>query len=304
MASPIVSMSASAPPLLPFPPPDCETPVNRQLHSVFKTIAAPYSSIHKASGSVRYSAFLATRSPLGSADFPTCSASSIVLDRLSGRHRTSYSLDAAEHSARLTLSCPRMLLPLAKLSDSCGKRGKPQGLMNFFPDDWSRFIRIALMSVFAYAALVVLLRISGKRTLSKMNAFDLVVTVAMGSMLATVILTKDISLVEGLTAFAILIFLQFVVTFLSVRSAAVSRFVKSEPCLLLHNGRFLHRALLSQRVTEDEVRAAVRSQGIADLASVAAVILETDASFSVIASSDNSTGSALAGVAECPSDSH
>ena len=84
--------------------------------------------------------------------------------------------------------------------------------------------------------LLLLLRVSGKRTLTKMNAFDLVVTVALGSMLATVLLAKSVALAEGLTAFVLLIFLQFVLTWLSVRSRAGSRLVKSEPTLLVYQG--------------------------------------------------------------------
>ena len=83
---------------------------------------------------------------------------------------------------------------------------------------------------------LLLLRVSGKRTLTKMNAFDLVVTVALGSTLATVLLTKSVALAEGLTAFVLLIFLQFVLIWLSVRSRAVSRLVKSEPTLLAYQG--------------------------------------------------------------------
>ena len=84
--------------------------------------------------------------------------------------------------------------------------------------------------------LLLLLRVSGKRTLTKMNAFDLVVTVALGSTLTTVLLTKSVALAEGLTAFVLLIFLQFVLTWLFVRSQAASRLVKSEPTLLVYQG--------------------------------------------------------------------
>ena len=83
---------------------------------------------------------------------------------------------------------------------------------------------------------LLLLRVSGKRTLTRMNAFDLVVTVALGSTLATVLLTKSVALAEGLTAFVLLIFLQFVLTWLFVRSQAASRLVKSEPTLLVYQG--------------------------------------------------------------------
>ena len=67
------------------------------------------------------------------------------------------------------------------------------------------------------ALLLLLLRVSGKRTLTRMNAFDLVVTVALGSTLATVLLTKSVALADGLVAFAVLILLQYGLTWLSVR---------------------------------------------------------------------------------------
>ena len=70
----------------------------------------------------------------------------------------------------------------------------------------------------AYTALVVLLRTTGKPPLSKMNAFDLIVTVAHGLTLATVLLSKDVALAEGVLAFALLVHLQFAITWLSIRS--------------------------------------------------------------------------------------
>ena len=134
----------------------------------------------------------------------------------------------------------------------------------------------------AYVGLVTFLRVSGKRTLSKMNAFDLVVTVALGSTLATISLSKDVVLVQGLLVLAMFIGLQFAVAWLSVRSRNVRKLVKSEPALLFHRGDFLEEALCRERVTRDEVLAAVRSEGYADLAAVLAVVLEIDGTFSVV----------------------
>ena len=90
----------------------------------------------------------------------------------------------------------------------------------------------------AYIALVVLLRVSGKRTLSKMNAFDLVVTVALGSTLATVLLSKNVALLEGVLAFALLIFLQFVITWLSVRAQGIGSLEDVEAVVLETDGTF------------------------------------------------------------------
>ena len=69
--------------------------------------------------------------------------------------------------------------------------------------------------IFGASSLYLILRISGKRTLAKMNAFDFVVTVALGSTLATVFLSKDIALAEGLFAFALLAGLQRIVAWLA-----------------------------------------------------------------------------------------
>jgi uncharacterized membrane protein YcaP (DUF421 family) len=155
-----------------------------------------------------------------------------------------------------------------------------------FFDSWQGVGRVILVGTLAYAALVVLLRVSGKRTLTKMNAFDLVVTVALGSTLATIVLSKDVALLEGVTAFVLLVALQFAVTWLSVRSRRVRRLVKSDPTLLFYRGRILEGALRDQRVTEEEVRAAIRAEGKSELAEVEAVILETDGSFSVLSNPD------------------
>ncbi len=152
----------------------------------------------------------------------------------------------------------------------------------FFFSGWSALFRTLAVGLLAYASLVVLLRVSGRRTLSKMNAFDLVVTVALGSTLATVLLNKEVSLAQGVVAFALLIGVQFAVTWSSVRLRWVRRLVTGEPALLLYQGAFLPTALRSARVTEDEVRAAVRSAGLAELDKVRAVVLETDGSFSVV----------------------
>jgi uncharacterized membrane protein YcaP (DUF421 family) len=151
-------------------------------------------------------------------------------------------------------------------------------------DSWFGLLRVLVVGTLAYAALVLLLRVSGKRTLAKLNAFDLIVTVALGSTLATVLLSKSVALVEGLAAFALLTGLQYLVAWLSVRSPRFSDLVKSEPTLVLHNGRFLEGAMRAQRVTRAEVLAALRGSGAAEPAQVAAVVLETDGSLSVIQS--------------------
>lgn len=169
-----------------------------------------------------------------------------------------------------------------------------------FFNSWSVLARIVIVGFLAYVALIVLLRSSGKRTLSKMNAFDLIVTVALGSTLATILLSQDVALADGVVALGILIGMQYVIAWLSVRSTTINRLVKSEPRLLLYQGRVLPRAMRAERVVEAEVLAAVRAQGIASLEAVEAVVLETDGSFTVVKQSDHVDVTPLAAVTGYP----
>lgn len=151
-----------------------------------------------------------------------------------------------------------------------------------FFHDWQGVLRVLVVGTLAYGALILMLRISGKRTLSKMNAFDLIVTVALGSTLATVLLSGDVPLVEGVLALALLVGLQFAITWLSVRSDRVQHVIKAEPTLLVHEGRLLREAMKQQRVTGEEIEAALRQSGRKRLEDVHAVILETDGTLAVI----------------------
>ena len=134
----------------------------------------------------------------------------------------------------------------------------------------------------AYIAIIVLLRTSGKRALSQMNAFDFIVTVAIGSLLATIVLDDQVSLVEGVAAIAVLLVGQFVITFLSTRSSAVLKLVKADPTLVYSSGAFIEHAMRRERVSRAEVLSAVRNSGHGSVADVDAVVLETDGSFSVL----------------------
>lgn len=120
-------------------------------------------------------------------------------------------------------------------------------------------------------------------------------TVAFGSTMATALLSKDNSLVQIVLAFAVLVGLQWIVTWCSVRSITAERWVKSEPRLLFWKAQFKRENMLEERVTEKEIRAAVRSEGLMALEDVEAVVMETNGVFSVI-KKQGSSASALADV--------
>ena len=163
-------------------------------------------------------------------------------------------------------------------------------------DGWNNLIHTLVMGSLTYLVLVLLLRISGKRTLSKWNAFDLVVTIAFGSMLASSVLSKDTALAQVVVGFALLIVLQLIITWLSVRSPLFQSWIKAKPTLLLHRGRLLEEAMRRCRVPKSEILSSLRANGIGNLEEVEAVVLETDGSFSVIKQSSEGPTSTLADV--------
>lgn len=148
-------------------------------------------------------------------------------------------------------------------------------------------VETVVTGVVAYLALVLLLRVSGKRTLAAMNAFDLVVTVALGSTLSAVLISKDVSALQGFVAFLTLIALQFAVTWTSVRVPLVRSIARSSPVVLARHGELAHEAMRRARVTPSEVTQAIRSDGHGSIRDVAAVVLETDGSFSVVPAGDH-----------------
>jgi uncharacterized membrane protein YcaP (DUF421 family) len=149
-------------------------------------------------------------------------------------------------------------------------------------DSWTSLLRVIIVGAAAYVALIIMLRASGKRTLSKMNAFDFVVTVALGSTLATVLLSRSVPLADGVLALALLVYLQYAITWLSVRSQWVMDLVKGEPTLLVRDGVFLNKAMKSSRVTQEEILAALRQHGFDDPREASCVVLETDGSLSIV----------------------
>lgn len=149
-------------------------------------------------------------------------------------------------------------------------------------DAWTDIGRILAVGAASYLTLVLLLRISGKRTLSKLNAFDLVVTVALGSTLATIMLDSSVSWAEGAVALAMLALLQLLVAFTTSRAPSTRKALTAEPTYLVRDGVLQDEAMREQRIARAEVRQALRSSGRGALADVAAVVLETDGTLSVI----------------------
>ncbi|AKM08016.1 DUF421 domain-containing protein [Pelagerythrobacter marensis] len=161
--------------------------------------------------------------------------------------------------------------------------------MEFDPGLWaerSRLAEVAVLSLAFYLTVVILTRLSGKRTTGQMNNFDWIITVAVGSLAASGILLRDVSYAEATVAIIALGLCQYVVTFVLVRSSTVTKAIKAQPTLLLHKGVFLEDAMKQTRITRAEIESALRSEGIVDPAEANWVILETDGTFAVVPRGD------------------
>jgi uncharacterized membrane protein YcaP (DUF421 family) len=163
-------------------------------------------------------------------------------------------------------------------------------------DNWPDIARTILVGGAAYAGLVAVLRLTGKRTLSQLNAFDFIVTVALGSTLATILLSKDVSWTEGMVAFGLLVGLQLLVALLSSIWPRLRSVFTSSPVLLVEHGEYHDEAIRRNRLTRSEVWQAIRSSGSGDVSQVAAVVLETNGTLSVITTASLGDGSSLEGV--------
>ena len=161
-------------------------------------------------------------------------------------------------------------------------------------DSWHDLVRILVVGTAGYATLVLLLRFSGKRTLAKLNAFDFVVTVALGSTLATILLDSRTAWADGVVALGTLVVLQLVAAGLSAWTRAGRQLLTAGPSVLLRDGVPDPAVMRRQRVSMEELHQAVRGSGTGDLSAVAAVVLETDGTMSVISRSRAGDLSALA----------
>lgn len=156
----------------------------------------------------------------------------------------------------------------------------------FLPKEWIVLATTVLAVLLTYIVIVLFLRLSGKRTLAKWNAFDYVVTIALGSMVATMAVSQSVSVLQGAVAIGTYLLLQVLVTFTSVRWKWFRSVLKGDPVLLLYHGEYREETMRRVRVTKSEVLAAIRESGQGSVESVGAVVLENDGTFSVIGSFD------------------
>jgi len=163
--------------------------------------------------------------------------------------------------------------------------------------DWSSIRHIAAQAAVFYLIMVIALRIAGQRALAKMSAYDMIVTVALGSLVAGVAISTDVTVADGVAAVVTFLVLQGATSWLQARLTHVHHLVRQRPQVMVWNGRFLDDRMRKANLTQDEVRAAIRRTGMLSLSQVQCVVLENDGEWSVMGRADVPDLSALEGLA-------
>lgn len=141
---------------------------------------------------------------------------------------------------------------------------------------------VALSTVAVFFGLLSIVRLVGLRSFSKMTGVDFAVTIAIGSILASTLLSKRPPLLQGLTAVALLFALQAIISFLRSRSQLACRLADNQPLLLMAGAEVLRDNLRRARVSESDLRAKLREANVLDPREVRAVVFEATGDVSVL----------------------
>ena len=137
-------------------------------------------------------------------------------------------------------------------------------------------------SVVVYLFLLVAFRLTGKRQVGQLTPFDLVLLLLISNVVQNAVIGNDNSLGGGLLGAATILLLNLLVVEITYRSKRLRRLLEATPTILVHNGKILHQNLARERVTMEDLLAALRRNGVADIAHVRIAMLEENGGISVI----------------------
>ncbi len=141
---------------------------------------------------------------------------------------------------------------------------------------------IVLRGTLIYAALLVLLRLSGKRTVGQFTPFDLLVLVLLGDAVQSAMIADDNSVSGGVILVGTLLLLNWLVGFVSARSRGIDQLLEGHPVLLVREGRLYEGALRRSNLTHSELKESMRKHGCTRLEDVRLAVLETDGQISIV----------------------
>jgi len=146
---------------------------------------------------------------------------------------------------------------------------------------WSTVGQIAISALGIYLAVIIMTRICGKRSFSKMSSFDFAMTVAVGSIIATTVLSSTVNMVEGVVGLVAVYLLQITAA-LARRNKTVRNLMDNSPLLLMDGDTILEDNLRKARVTQGDLRSKLREANVTALSNVKAVVFETTGDISVL----------------------
>lgn len=159
--------------------------------------------------------------------------------------------------------------------------------------DAQRAYETVITTVILYVFVILVVRILGIRSVSHMNNFDWIVMVAIGAICGAAIISPDVTVTQSVIAISSLFAVQWSVTTVVARSERLQKLIKLQPKVLLHNGIMDEEALEHERITEDEIEAEIRGKGLKSWDEVEEVVLEPDATVSVVPKDRKEGNSAL-----------
>ena len=147
---------------------------------------------------------------------------------------------------------------------------------------WDVLLKTAATAVLIFTIIIVYVRIAGLRTFAKMSSFDFASTIAIGSILASVVMGTDTSLLKGAVALGTILIFKQVYTALKLNSDAFEDFAENDPMLLMEGSKILYENLKKTNVSESDLIAKLREANVIRLEQVMAVVLETTGDISVL----------------------
>jgi uncharacterized membrane protein YcaP (DUF421 family) len=141
---------------------------------------------------------------------------------------------------------------------------------------------LVLRAAFVFVLILAVTRAVGRRELSSMEPFDLILLVVIGDLVQQGVTQSDYSLTGATIVIATLALLTVATAYLSYRVRALRPLLEGEPVVLVADGEILDRNLRRQRVTREELRAEARQQGIGSVGDVRFAILETNGKISFL----------------------
>ena len=141
---------------------------------------------------------------------------------------------------------------------------------------------IVVRTVIVYVAVLLLLRLAGKRELGQMSVADLVVILVIANAVQNAMNGGDNSVIGGIVSAVTLVAANWFVGLLTYRNKKMETLIEGRPEVLIHNGNLFGAALQHAKLTRHELMNALREAGCASIEDVHAALLENDGTISVI----------------------